>query len=303
MNLKAGLAILTLLIATPSLAIEDYCADLPKYPKPQNMGYDDVGQDMDELAKRGFITIALYRDFAPYSWEENDEAMGVDVEIGREIAKELGLEAKFQFYYAGEDVDGDLRNMVWKGSPTGGAPSNIMLHAPFHPRLACRNNQVVFVGQYANESLAIAYYKSSYKEEKPAPGSFRSKTVGVENDSISDFYLTNLLNGQMVPNMTRYPTISAAMEALDAGEISAVMGPLGALEAGLTDKLAINQPPLVGLVVDHWTLSIAVKETYRDVAYAVDDAIIAMLDDGRIKAIYEAAGLSFQPPNWDELYQ
>ncbi len=304
-RLKFFLVLLSwaLLACSPAWAIDDFCADLPKYPKPQNTGYEDIGQDLDELAKRGYVLIGVYRDFYPYSWLDNDTPRGVDIEIGKVIAEELGLEAKFQFYYAGEDVDSDLRNIVWKGSPTGGAPSNLMMHVPFHPRLACRNTQVVMMGQYANESLGIAYYKSSYEAEPPGPGSFRSKTVGVENDSIADFYLTNLLNGQMVPNMTRYSDMETAMTALDAGEVSAVLGPLGQLEAGLTEKLAINQPPLVGLAADHWTLSIAVKETYRDVAYAVDDAVQAMLADGRMAEIYEAAGLSFQPPDYADLFE
>ncbi len=302
MKLLAKAVFLASLIAFPALAIEDYCADLPKYPKPQNTGADVVGLDLDEITERGFIVIGLYREFAPYSWLENDKPMGVDVEIGKAIADYLGVEAQFQFYYPGESVDDDLRNIIWKGSPTGGPVSNIMLHVPFHPRLACRNTQVVFAGQYANESLALAYYKSSYQDGPPGPGSFRSKTVGVENDSISDFYLTNLLNGQMVPNMTRYPSSAEAMEALDAGEISAVMAPMGELEAHLTEKLAINQPVFVGLAVDHWTLSIATKDTYRDVSYAVDDAIATLLQDGTIEKIYQDAGLTFQPPDYADLF-
>ena len=74
------------------------------------------------------------------------------------------------------------------------------------------------------------------------------------------------------------------------------MGPLGQLEHGVTERLAIHQPPLAGFAVSRWTLGVAVNFRYRALAYAVDDAIFAALDDGRIEAIFASYGLSFQPP-------
>ena len=86
------------------------------------------------------------------------------------------------------------------------------------------------------------------------------------------------------------------MAALAAGETKAAMGPLAQLEFGLTDALGVHQPPLPGFSVGSWTIGLAVNFRYRPLAYAVDDAVRYALDDGRIPAIYESYGLTFQPP-------
>ena len=137
-----------------------------------------------------------------------------------------------------------------------------------------------FTGQYSTESIAIAYAKSEYPDEKPVPAYFRFDTVAVENDSISDFYLTSFAGGQLAANIARYPDMQAAMTALNGGETKAAMGPLGQLEYGLTEATDVHQPPLAGFAVSKWTLGVGVNFRFRPLSYAVDDAIYAALEEG-----------------------
>ena len=76
------------------------------------------------------------------------------------------------------------------------------------------------------------------------------------------------------------------------------MGARGQLEFGLTDKLDLHQPPLPGLALGTWTLGVAVRQNWRALGYAVDDAIRAAVTDGRLAAIFAAYGLSFTEPEW-----
>ena len=290
-----SLVVLGLLLTGRAFAA-DPCADHVPQPKPQNVGRDIVGKDLDGLIEQGHMLFAVYEDYPPYSWEEAGQAKGVDVEIARIIAEDLGVEARFNFVASGENLDADLRNNIWKGALIGGRVANVMMRVPYDSAYKCRVEQVVFTGQYAGESIAIAYAQSDYPEEKPVPAYFRFDLVGVENDSISDFYLSGFVGGQLRANIRRYPTTGAAMAALDAGEVKAVMGPLGELEFGLTDNTALHQPPLAGFAVSKWTLGVAVNFRYRPLAYAVDDAIAAALQDGRIAAIYARHGLSHATP-------
>ena len=108
----AGLA-----LAGPAFA---RCEDWVPQPKPQNAGRDIVGQDIDQIIDRGYIEFAAYDDFEPWSFEEKGRAAGVDIEIGRLIAGELGVEARFRLVPAGENLDADLRNNIWKGPVIGG---------------------------------------------------------------------------------------------------------------------------------------------------------------------------------------
>lgn len=272
------------------------CADYVPQPKPQNVSRDIVGADLDTIRARGYITFAAYENFPPWSYDEGGRPAGVDIEIGRLIAEDLGVKPRFQMVAADENLDADLRNWVWKGPVVGGNVANVMLHVPYDSDYACRVEQVVFTGLYQVEKVAIAYRREAYPEDPPVPAYFRFDSVAVENDSISDFYLTSYPGGQLARNVHRYPTMARAMAALAAGETKAAMGPLGQIEAGLTEGLAVHTPPLPGFSVGSWTLGVAVNFHYRPLGYAVDDAISAAIADGRMARIFAEYGLSFRPP-------
>ncbi len=273
------------------------CADHVPQAKPQNASRDIVGQDLDTIQNRGFITFAAYEDFAPWSYAEDGQIRGVDIEIGRLIAQELGVEARFSLVAPGENLEADLRNWVWKGPIVGGKVANVLLHVPYDSEFACRVEQVVFTGQYHVEEIAIAYRIDAYPEDPPVPAYFRFDSVAVENDSISDFYLSSFPGGQLGQNVHRFPSVAQAMSALRQKETMAAMGTLAQLEAGLDDSVAVHTPPLPGFAVGSWTVGVAVHFAYRPLAYAVEDAVYAAIQDGRMAAIFESYGISFRPPD------
>jgi len=266
--------------------------------KPQNTAREFVGKSLDQIQDQGHMMFAVYEDFPPYSYKDKGKLVGVDVDLARLIAKDLGVEARFYATAAGENVDADLRNNIWKGRLIGGQIANVMMHVPYNRELGCRNEQVVLTGQYFNERIAIAYRKENYPDGGPTPAYFRYDEVGVENDTISDFYLAGIGNGILNAKMKRFPNYSQAMEALSSGDVKAVVGPIGELEHGLTDGLAVHSPPLPGLAVGNWTLGVAIRHSWRPLAYAVDDAIRAAVTDGRLKAVFKKHGLSYAEPNW-----
>ncbi|AFL51167.1 polar amino acid transport system substrate-binding protein [Sinorhizobium fredii] len=281
----------------PAVAFARCEGHMPQ-PKPQNTFSQDVGRSFDRIVEEGWIEFAVYEDFPPWSYAEKGEVRGVDVEIGRLIAAALGVEPRFRPVQAGETLDADLLNYVWKGAVVGGHVSDVMLHVPYDSDYACRIEQVTFTGQYAREAIAIAYDKADYPEKGPTPPFFRYNKVAVENDSISDFHLTSLLGP--VDKIRRYRNTVRAVEALADGETMAAMGPRAELQAGITAHpvaaLAVHEPPLVGLARGKWTLGVGVNFQHKDLAYAVDDAIVAALADGRIAAIFKARALTFEPP-------
>lgn len=292
-----GQAILALIIGfSPALLVADPCADHTPQQRPQNVGRDIVGQDMDTIMDRGHMLFAVYEDYPPYSWEEAGKPRGVDVEIARIIAEDLGVEARFNFVAAGENLDADLRNNIWKGALIGGRIANVMMRVPYDSAFKCRVEQVVFTGQYASESIAIAFDIESYPDEKPVPAYFRFDPVAVENDSISDFYLSSFAGGQLAGKVSRFTDTGDAMAALRAGEVKAAMGPLAQLEFGLDEGVGVHQPPLAGFAVSEWTVGVAVNFRYRPLSYAVDDAVRYAIDDGRIPAIFAEYGLTWQAP-------
>ena len=273
------------------------CEGVVPETRLQNTFAHDVGDELDDILSRGWIEFAVYDDFAPYSWTEGGKPRGVDIDLGRLIAQEMGIEPRFRMVLAGETLDTDLRDYVWKGATVGGHVSNVMLHVPYDSAYACRVDQVVFTGQYFEEAIVIAYRRDAYPDdEKPVPAYFRYDDVGVENDSISDFYLTSVAGAAAQTHIHRYRSTVEAMAALAAGQLKAVMGPRGQVEFGLTEAGAYHAPPLPGFARGHWTLGAAVHISHTDLGYSIGDAVTAGLADGRIAAIFERYGLSFTPP-------
>ena len=290
-------AALALALGGPARA-EDPCKDWVPQPKPQNASRDIVGQDIDTIVERGWMEFALYEDYAPYSWEENGQPRGVDVEIARLMAEYVGVEPRFRFVAAGENLEADLRNWIWKGPVTGGKVANAMMRIPYDSTFQCRVEQVVFPAQYHEEHLAIAYRAAEYPDGGPLPAYFRFDTVAVENDSISDFYLTGFAGGQAAAGVRRYTDMGDAMAALNAGEVMAAMGPRAQLEWYAGEGVAIHEPPLPGLARGKWTLGAAVHFAYRPLAYTLGDAVTEALNDGRIAGIFESYGLTHRGPEW-----
>lgn len=296
-QILAAVLVVTAGLSGPAVAqSSDPCADHVPQPKPQNASRDIVGQELDQIVEQGHMLFAVYEDYPPYSWQEGSTAKGIDIDIARLIAADLGVEARFNFVAAGEDLEADLRFNLWKGALIGGRIANVMMRVPWDPTFACRVEQVVFTGQYGGEAIAIAYREDAYPDEKPVPAYFRFDTVAVENDSVADFYLSNFAGGQLAANIRRYPSMQDAMSALSEGETMAAMGPRGQLEHGLQDGLGVHEPHLAGFAISEWTIGVGVNFRYRPLSYAVDDAIRYALEDGRVEAIYQAYGVTFRPP-------
>lgn len=293
--------------ALAALPVFARCENVAPGPRPQNTAREFVGQTMDEIIDRGTLNIAVYEDFPPYSWLDGAEPKGVDIEIGRILAESLGVAPEYRFVQAGENLQTDLMSYVWRGTVQKEPVSNVMLRVPYNSEFTCLVEQVVFTGQYAKEEIAIAYRLEAYPdavpsdearhEGAPVPAFFRFDTVAVENDSISDFYLTAFPGGQIGPNIHRFKTMAEGMAALNAGEVMAAMGPRAQLQAGAGDGVRVHQPPLPGFALGSWTVGIAVHHSHRDLSYALDDAITAALADGRLAAAYAKYGLSFTLPD------
>lgn len=279
------------------------CEDLAKgygdvIPKRSDTRID-VGQDFDTILERGFLTFAVYENFAPFSWEDGGKPMGIDIEIARIIAADIGVEARFNFVAADESVDADLRNQIWKGPLIGGQVSNIMMHVPYSKDLQCRNEFVVLNGQYFNETLATAYRVDVFPDEPPTTPFYRFHKVGVENHTISDFYLSNFNGGMLLSNIRHYPEHEDAFAAMEAGEVDAVMGVKSVLEyLDQSDEIAVATPPLVNFALDTWTLGVAVRHNFRELSYAADYAISDAIADGRIAEIFKRFGVTHTAPDY-----
>lgn len=71
-----------------------------------------AANSLDAIRQRGRLRIAVYNNFPPYSMAGGK---GIDADLGRAIAEKLGLAPEIVGFTADDDMNDDLRNMVWKG--------------------------------------------------------------------------------------------------------------------------------------------------------------------------------------------
>jgi len=93
---------------------------------------------LDKVKARGALVVGLYKEMPPF----NAGGAGIDVELGRALAEALGLKFSPLPFSAGENMDDDLRNMVWRGHYLGFGPADVLLHVPVDRPLMQANPQV-----------------------------------------------------------------------------------------------------------------------------------------------------------------
>src|ERR1700688_2539020 len=108
---------------------------------------------VDPVVRTGILKVAVYNDFFPYSGAKEG---GIDVEFAQALADKLCVKLRLLPFDAGETLNDDLRNMLWKGHDLGYGPANVMLHVPSDPVLARQNEKVSIFAAYEVESVALA---------------------------------------------------------------------------------------------------------------------------------------------------
>ncbi len=252
-----------------------------------------------ETMTPGRLRVAVYDDFQPYS----GGGKGIDVAIGRELAKRLGLEPEVVEFAADEDMNDDLRNMVWKGHYLGTRPADVMLHVPVDKRLADRNDQVRIFAPYHLESLAVIRDPARVP---PVTGSaaralevFTRERIGVETASLADDFLLSILNGRLRDNVVHYRTVAEAVAGMKAGEISAVMATRAEIEgasADIRERFELGPVTMPELRIQGWPLGMAVKADSTDLAEALAKAMEDIQRDGTLARIFQEHGVTLATP-------
>lgn len=265
---------------------------------PMGLALPALADGLETLRERGRLRIAVYNDFPPYSMRGGK---GIDADIGRAIAAKLGLAAEIVGFNADEDMNDDLRNMVWKGHYLGTQPADLMLHVPVDEVLARANDKVRIFGAYHRETLALA--RNPERIPAALSGSaavaleiFTREKIGVETASLADSFLLSALNGRLRENVIHFHTVAEAGKALAEGTIAAVLAPRAELEAAIKGKerIALDSAKFAELKVDSWPLGMAVKVEEQALAEAVGAAVAELKRDGSVAAIFRQHGITYQ---------
>lgn len=262
----------------------------------------------DDIIESNEISVAVYSDFIPFSYQENGQPKGIDIEVAKYIAKELGVTLRFRWVTADENVEDDLRNNLWKGHYLKRSIADLMLRVPYDAKYTQLRDdigervhqQVHMFAPYHTESWKIIFNNKKI-EEVTTMAIFQYHNIGVEVDSIPQFYLISAFNGRMSNKTKQFSSLALAISAMNENKVDAVMGLRSQVShyqhqlASPSYQLASNAFPMIG--TQQWDIGMAVKSDYRQLGYAVGDIVNDMIKQGIMEKIFLQYHAIYQMPD------
>lgn len=262
---------------------------------------------LEEVVAAKSLRVIGYLDNAPFSWEAEDgAAKGIDVDLGRALARELGVEAEIILRMQGEKADDDLRVNIWKGPLTGGGVGDIQMHVPVDREFAARNPEAVIGNSYFQEQVAVAIHPE-LTGESPNFDVFKEKKIGVQLATVADYFLMTYQDGALIDNISHHIKPAAGAKEFVNKEVAALMGVRSKIEGLLHEfsvKPVVVQPAMEGIVRRDWVIGMAWKEDSRDLGYAIGGALEKLRASGELQQIFIKFGVTYvEPPINDKAYE
>lgn len=222
----------------------------------------------------GTITFATSPDYPPFENLEDGEYVGLDMDLGRAIAEELGLECS----YTNIDFDGILPAIVAGGQADAGL-SGISVTPE-------REEEVAFSTPYYvdNQAVAVMNDNTALTEDNAAEAlNSPDVTIAVQSGSTgADFAGENFPNAEIVT----FPNFTDAFAAVQAGQADAVCGNLAVVEQMLSGAYTDLHTIMTSATGEEY--AIAVSKDNPELLDAINDAIATLQENGKLDEIIAA---------------
>lgn len=269
-----------------------------------------VARSYEDIVESGYITFAIYENFPPYSYQQDDKPVGIDVDVAQHIANELGVEARWLWLTADENLEDDLRNAIWKGHIITKTKADVMMRVPYDRRFSyaidgygqAKNELVVMFAPYHREKWAILRDRNKTKDIRTL-AIFQYEPIAVELDSLPSFFLGSTLGGRLQPHLVHVPSTFDGIAQLKARKVAAVAGLQSQLQwamAPLPNHYDISADGLAAMSIKSWDIGMAVKTDYRELAYAIEAIIEPMTQSSDLPTLFQKHHVSYTVP---DLYQ
>jgi polar amino acid transport system substrate-binding protein len=256
---------------------------------------------LDDVIEAGELRVIVYTDAKPFSWEEGGKVVGINSDLGRAIAKQLGVKPKIIARGAGEEVDDDIRSNIWQGPRTGGVKGDVMMHVPMERELIARNNLAAVSNAYYHEEVILAL-KSDVLGEDADLQSFqdgKGNKVACQFATSTHYFLAFADDGKLRNNVSPFIKFESAAENFLEGGAAGLMGRRAQIESALKGsdlKLRFLTPEFPETLRSRWNVGMAVKEDSRDLGYAIGAALRKLKASGELAEIFEKYGVSYVDP-------
>jgi polar amino acid transport system substrate-binding protein len=223
-------------------------------------GAASAENDLGTLSS-GTLRIGTTGDTKPYAYTEDGELQGFDVEIAREVADRLGVEAEFvtQEFSA-------LLPAVANGQLDMGAASISDTEE--------RRGTVDFSDEYFIGYISVlADVDSGITDD---PSSLDGKRLGIVQGTIQDSYAQENFAGA---ELVRFPDNNSAVAALGSGTVDAhfLDFPVAEEYAAASDG---SQEVAINVAVPEFPVAFPIRKGNDQLMEAVDEALAEIVADG-----------------------
>jgi ABC-type amino acid transport substrate-binding protein len=256
------------------------------------LGLPLAATPLDKIKSRGTLTVAIYEDMPPF----NNAGKGIDVELAQALAQALGVKLSMLPFPAGEAMNDDLRNMVWKGHYLGYGPADVLLHVPVDRPLMQENPQVSIFGPYWRERVAVARRLDALPKLESLSDLGQAK-VAVPGLSLAGWLLIGADNGAYKEQLqTHLKDGVEAAKALQRGDVQAAAGLLSELQSVLRGdaRFAIEPLPSPRAPREGWAVGMAVKKDATELAQALQGALNDLVKGGQLGAMFERSNVTWR---------
>jgi ABC-type amino acid transport substrate-binding protein len=247
---------------------------------------------LDKVRQRGSLVVGVYNDMAPF----HDAGRGIDVDIARQLAEALGVKLSLLPFNADENMNDDLRNMVWRGHYLGYGPADVLMHVPVDPPLMQANPRVQIFAPYYRDRVVIAR-DLSRTPQMESLAVFRGQPIAAAGNSLAGWLMIGAENGAYRDQVrTKIKDGLEAARLLRTGDVAAAVGQASELESVLRGdaRFAIDPLPLPRAPRDGWAVGLAVKKDSTDLAQALQAAMNELSSSGRLRTAFEVGNVNWR---------
>lgn len=244
---------------------------------------------LTRIRKRGSLVVAVYNAMPPF----HVNGAGIDVSIAEQLALALGVTLSLLPFNAGESMEDDLRNMVWKGHYLGFGPADVLMHVPVDKPLMDSQKQTLIFAPYYKESVALAYHVD-HVPRLESLADLKGQKVAVAGQTLAGWLLLGADEGAYKEQLiTHMDDGTAAASLLLSGEVNIAAGNASELHSVLkgNKQYRVIPMPIPRAPRSGWAVGMAVKKDSTDLARELQTTINSMSTDGRLSKIFSEQGV------------
>lgn len=257
--------------------------------------------DLERIRANGALKVAVYKDNAPFSDGPANDLQGLDVSIAAALARQLQLRLALLPFDAGENMNDDLRNMVWRGHYLGYGPADVMLQVPVDRYLMQKNRQVMILAPYMRQQLVLAHDTRRIADVN-SPEDLKGLPLAAEQGAGAASALMGHGGGLLRAQVGIHHSGEQAVQAVVEGKAAAAYVTRAQAESVLshTDPkpahIRLSALALGGVPGNGWPVGMAIKAENKDLGLALEGAMKSMRDSGELLAIFQKHGLTLTAP-------